>query len=114
MTRQTRRAPIWVICILPLVSGCGLFQSTNDKVQDVKLAVGDVGHVDRCFDFMRRAVPGAELKMTNSTTNTAMTSDTVTILANRNDATPPYNVSAQCRFDHGVIVDFHWLKGPLL
>lgn len=113
--RRTTRAAIWVICILPLVSGCGLIQSANDKVQNVKLALGiaDVGDVDRCFDFMRMAVPHARFAMTNKSVDTTIDSDTITILANRNDVTPPYSVSGQCRFNHGAIVDFHWLKGPL-
>ena len=113
MMWRTTRTAIWVSCILPLVSSCGLFQSANDKVQNAKLAVGEVGHVDRCFDFMRRALPHGKFEMTNKSISTAIDSDTVTILANREDATPPYSVSVQCRFDHGIIVDFHWLKGPV-
>jgi hypothetical protein len=113
MMQRTTRGAISIICILPLVSGCGLFQSVNDKVQNVKSAIGDVSYVDRCFDFMRRAAPNARFEMTDKSVNSTIDSDTVTILANRNDATPAYGVSVQCRFDHGMIVDFHWLKGPL-
>lgn len=110
--RRITRAALCVLCVLPLVSSCGLFHSANDKVLDAKLAVGDVGHVNRCFEFMRKAMPDAEFTMTDELVSTTIDSDTATVLANRTDVKPPQGVSVQCRFDHGVIADFHWLKGP--
>lgn len=101
------------ICVLLLLSGCG---ATETKVENAKLDVGSPSYVDRCVDLMHRAFPGTAFDVTDQHFSTTMTTSVVTVQAARPDV--PANsgmrdIGAECRFDHGVIVDFHWTKNPM-
>lgn len=101
------------ICGLLLLSGCG---AVEDKVQNAQLAVGSPSYVSRCVDLMHRALPDTDFNVTDQHFSTEMTTSVVTVQAMRPDV--PANsgmrdIGAECRFDHGVIVDFHWTKNPL-
>lgn len=101
------------ICGLLLLSGCG---AVEDKVENAQLAVGSPSYVNRCVDLMHRAFPGTDFDVTDQHFSTTTANSVVTVQAVRPDV--PANsgmrdIGAECRFDHGVIVDFHWTKSPM-
>ncbi|HEV2163167.1 MAG TPA: hypothetical protein VGR52_13180 [Stellaceae bacterium] len=107
------RSILAAICVLLLLSGCG---AVGDKVENAQLAVGSPSYVDRCVDLMHRAFPGTDFDVTDQHFSTIMANSVVTVQAVRPDV--PANsgmrdIGAECRFDHGVIVDFHWTKNPM-
>jgi hypothetical protein len=99
---------------LALLAGCG---AVENKVQNAKVDIGSPSYVTRCVDLMKRAYPDSgDFQVTDQHFSTTMTTSTVTVQAMRPDV--PANsgmrdVGAECRFDHGVIVEFHWTKNPL-
>ncbi|MGO8913088.1 MAG: hypothetical protein ACLQDM_27710 [Bradyrhizobium sp.] len=103
------------------LAGCGMWNSISDYADNslfrTQLAFGSAGFVDRCIDIMRRADPSSKLEITNKRIDFGITVTIVDIQATRKDVPPggkiPRDVAAQCRFDSGVIVDFHWTVGPL-
>ena len=101
------------IGVLWLVSVCSTVET---KVENAKLAVGSPSYVSRCVDLMHRAIPGTEFRDTGQHFSTTMTTSTVTVQAVRPDlpaSSATRDVGAECRFDNGVIVEFHWTKNPL-
>lgn len=98
---------------LGLLAGCG---AVEDKVEDAKLAVGSPSYISRCVDLMHRALPDTDFNVTDQHSSTTMTTSVVTVQAARPDVAANsgmHDVAAECHFDHGVIVDFHWTKNPL-
>ena len=98
---------------LGLLAGCSAVET---KVENAKLAVGSPSYVSRCVDLMHRAFPGTEFRVTGQHFSTTMTTSTVTVQAVRPDlpaSSATRDVGAECRFDNGVIVEFHWTKNPL-
>lgn len=102
------------LVVLPLLAGCG---TVANKMESAKVAVGSPSYVTRCVDLMKRAYPDSgDFQVTDQHFSTTMTTSTVTVQAVRPDV--PANsgmrdVGAECRFDHGVIVEFHWTTNPL-
>jgi len=98
---------------LLLLAGCS---SVENKVENAKLAVGSPSYVSRCVDLMHRAYPDSDFQVTNQHFSTGISTSVVTVQAVRPEV--PANsgtgkVGAECRFDHGVIVEFRWTKSPL-
>jgi hypothetical protein len=117
------RGPAAALCSLWLLTGCGLWNSTRntagDAVLNTQLAAGSASYVDRCIDMMKRAYPDAHFEITGKRLGNgpSMAMATVEVQARRNDVPAggktPREVAVQCRFDSGVIVDFHWTASPL-
>ncbi|HUZ31393.1 MAG TPA: hypothetical protein VMV19_04700 [Xanthobacteraceae bacterium] len=96
-----------------IISPCS---SVENKVENAKLAVGSPSYVSRCVDLMHRAYPDSDFQVTNQHFSTGISTSVVTVQAVRPEV--PANsgtgkVGAECRFDHGVIVEFRWTKSPL-
>lgn len=107
-----RNVAISLACVL-LLAGCS---AVENKVENAKLAIGSPSYVDRCADLMRHAFPDADFNVTSGHFSSGMTASTVTVEAVRTDV--PANsglrdVGAECHFENGVILDFHWTKNPL-
>jgi len=101
------------VLALGLLAGCSTIEN---KVEDTKLAVGSPSYISRCVDLMHRALPDTDFNVTDQHFSTTMTTSTVTVQAVRPDVaanSAMRDIGAECHFDHGVIVDFHWTKNPL-
>jgi hypothetical protein len=79
---------------------------------------GNPSTTERCVEAMGVALDGGGFDVTGQNTkDESITTSLVTIDATRGDVAPSpaqaRDVTGQCRFDHGVLIDFHWLKSPL-
>lgn len=79
---------------------------------------GNPSATERCLETMRVALDGGGFDVTGQNTkDESITTSILTIDATRGDIAPSpaqaRDISGQCRFDHGVLIDFHWLKSPL-
>jgi hypothetical protein len=111
------------ICSLLLLTGCGMWDSTRNTAGDAlfstQLAAGSASYMDRCIDIMKRAYSSAHIDITNKRIGIGPNMDmaVVDVQGTRSDvpvgSKTPRDIAAQCRFDGGVIVDFHWTAGPL-
>jgi hypothetical protein len=109
-----------VFCLL-LLAGCGLWNSTRDTAGDtmlgVQLSTDSASFVDRCADVLKRAYPNVRFEVTGKRLGLDASRALVDIQAHRADppASPmtPREVAVQCRFDSGVLLDFHWTATPL-
>ena len=107
------RTSVAGICCLLLLAGCS---AVENKVENAKVAIGSPSYVNRCVDLMHRAYPDTDFRVTDQHFSTTMNTSTVTVQAVRPDVaanSSMRDVGAECRFDHGVITDFHWTKNPL-
>jgi hypothetical protein len=98
---------------LGLLAGCSAVET---KVENAKLTVGSPSYVSRCVDLMHRALPDTDFHVTDQHFSTTLTTSTVTVRAVRPSVpadSAMHDVGAECRFDNGVIVEFHWTKNPL-
>jgi hypothetical protein len=107
-----RKAAVSVVCLL-LLASCS---AVENKVANAKLAIGSPSYVSRCVDLMHHAFPDTDFNVTGSHFSSGMTASTVTVEATRSDV--PANsgmrdIGAECHFENGVIVEFHWTKNPL-
>lgn len=78
-------------------------------------------YTDRCAALMKTAFPGSDITVTDAH---AALSDRAASLATmtaevagtrQNVASGGFvarEVAVECRFDNGVLTDFHWTKGP--
>ena len=110
--KNVRRLIVPVLT-LGLLTDCSTVES---KVDDAKLAIGSSSYISRCVDLMHRALPDTDFNVTDQHFSTTMNTSVVTVQAIRPDVpanSGMRNVGAECHFDHGVIVDFHWTKNPL-
>lgn len=115
------RGAVAALGSLLLLAGCGLWDSAGDTADSTifgtQLSVGSASYVDRCIDVMRKAYPDARFTVTGKRLGIGSNTALVDLQASRNDAPAsaktPRDVAAQCRFDSGVIVDFHWTASPL-
>lgn len=91
--------------------------TAEEKTLDTKMAVGTTSYVDRCVKVMRVAYPDAELKITDQhfTIGANLEKAMVDVEGTEHigaDTNPAQPVAAQCQFENGIIVDFHWTKSP--
>ena len=100
-----------------LVAGCARTLHNTDA------AVRDQGLGDRCADFMQRAFPGANIKITNEQAAPDPGSGTFATMVARVDGVRPKvseeqavarrEVAVACRFENGILTSFRWIQGPL-
>ncbi len=111
------RSSVAALCALLLLAGCGLWDSTGDALFGAQSAAGTASYVDRCIDVMQKAYPDARFEVTSKRLGLGSNTALVDVQARRSDAPAstktPRDVAVQCRFDSGVIVDFHWTATPL-
>jgi hypothetical protein len=93
-----------------ILAGCGVV-SIGSEVKEFSPS-------DYCVDTMRRALPEADFDITKQTSAADdLAGTTVVVTATRTDAPASAlvnaDVAATCRFDHDMLVDFHWTKSPL-
>ena len=94
-----------------MLAGCG---TVHDTVQDLKIfSAGDA-----CAATMRNAFPGARFEVASQTAKPLTTTLTEVAVEARRVDTPPSplaneSVAVACRFDHNILVDFHWTKPPI-
>lgn len=101
--------------ILPALVGAGLLAGCG-TVDAVK-AQRDAGPGALCADFMRRALPGADIAVTKTRVATpAIAGVVVTVEGTRPDVAPSAmvnrDVAAECRFDHDALIEFRWTTPP--
>ncbi len=113
---MARRSLAAISSLLLLVS-CGMVDTVEEKTLDTKIAVGTTSYIDRCVKLMRVAYPDADFKVTNQ--HFAIGANVEKAMVNvegtehvGDDANPAQPVAAQCQFENGIIVDFHWTKSP--
>jgi hypothetical protein len=97
---------IAVASLLPAV-GCGLADKIVDKVpHSVSLA-------DRCADVMRQAIPGADIRIAERTSEGVGIDKIIAHVAGvRKDAGLPRDLAAECEFNGGGVLNaFRWTKG---
>ncbi len=115
------RGTVAAVCSLLLLAGCGLWDSASDTAGNTifgaQMAAGTASYVDRCIDIMRKSYPDARFEITGKRLGIGSTAALVDVQATRSDVPAggktPRDVAAQCRFDHDVVVDFHWTASPL-
>jgi hypothetical protein len=117
------RGSVAAIFFLLLLTGCGMWDSTRNTAGDTmfstQLAIGSASYMDRCIDIMKRAYSSAHIEITNKRIGIGPNMDMaiVDVQGTRNDVSAggrmPRDIAAQCRFESGVITDFHWTAGPL-
>jgi len=95
-----------------------MMDTVEEKTLDTKMAVGTTSYVDRCVKLMRAAYPDADFKITDQhfATGANIEKATVDVEGTEHvgaDTNPMKPVAAQCRFENGIIVDFHWTKSPV-
>jgi hypothetical protein len=109
--------PLATICMAAaglLLAGCGIRQAARDLTGT--LAPDAVSLADRCADAMRRAIPSANIRVDNETSQNAGI-DTMTAHVEGTRTEYPEDkeivreVAVECRFDGQMLVDFHWTKG---
>jgi hypothetical protein len=71
----------------------------------------------QCADLMLAGFRGSQIDITNkAVVNDSITAAVVTIEATRNDVVPSAavarDIAGQCKFEHHILVDFHWTKPP--
>lgn len=98
------RRALFFLMIAPALAGCGL---TGERKP-----VGEF-----CADLVIQALPG-DVEITHkSTASEGIAQVTATVDATRTDVAPTAavarEVAAECKFDHDVLVDFHWTKAPI-
>ena len=98
-----RRAWLFLM-IAPVLAGCGL---TGERKPAAEF----------CADLVVQALPDGDVGITRkSTANSGIAQITATVEATRGDVAPTAavarDVAAECKFDHDVLVDFHWTKAP--
>ena len=120
MTPQGQRArrSLAAISSLLLLVGCGMMGTVEEKTLDTKMAVGTTSYVDRCVKLMRVAYPDVDFKVTDQhfTVGANIEKAVVDVEGAAHtgaDMNPAQPVAAQCRFENGIIVDFHWTKSPV-
>lgn len=97
---------------------CSMVDSVEDKTLSAKSALGTESYIDRCTQFAQKAYPDVDIKVTDQhfaigdSMNQAIV-DVAATAAVGADAKTVRQVAAQCRFDNGIIVDFHWTKSPV-
>jgi hypothetical protein len=100
---------ITVLCLSALaLAGCGL------RLREESL-------LDRCAELMQAAFPGGDIKPTKKEMATEAAPSIAVVVAvvegeRKNvppGGAPPRDVSAECRFENGVLTSFRWTKGPL-
>ena len=104
--------PIWrfgrclpLVLVLFALAGCGLAGSHESPT-------------DLCTDLLVKAFPDGNIAITHKAiSNDSLSAQTVTIEGTRTDVVPTAGISrdvaAVCKYDHDVLLDFHWTKGPL-
>ncbi len=117
------RGSVAAICSLSflLLAGCGLWDSAGDTAGDTifgtQMAVGSASYVDRCIDVMKKTYPDARFEVTSKRLGIGSNTALVDVQASRSDqpasTKTPRDVAVQCRFDGGVLADFHWTASPL-
>jgi hypothetical protein len=110
------------VCFLLFLTGCTTWDSTVDKMfsshsaQPPQPAV-PVTNIDRCIDFMLNAYPDARFDVTNKRATTHSNESVIDIQGTRNDVPAggkmPRVIAVQCRFESGVMAEFHWTSAPL-
>ena len=101
-----------------LLVGCSMMNTVEDKTLSAKSTLGTESYIDRCMQFAQKAYPDANIKITDRhfAIGDSMDQAIVDIAATATvgaDAKTVRQVAAQCRFDNGIIVDFHWTKSPV-
>jgi hypothetical protein len=106
---RMRRAGTRLLFMVPALlalTGCGLLGSHESPT-------------DLCTELVVKAFPDGNIAITHKAVTTeSLSAQTVTIEGTRSDVVPTAGltreVAASCKYDHDVLLDFHWTKGPLL
>jgi hypothetical protein len=100
--RLTLLLPIGLV-----LTGCGLAP---------KALTGPPQPGEHCAALLDEAFPGGEIAITNRKIVMDPITTTIVTLDGTRDVTPSNavarEVAAECRYDHGVLMDFHWTKPP--
>jgi hypothetical protein len=110
--RLARTLTVALLAVSPLAA-CERFSTLGF---DTVGAIGSVSDADRCIDIMRRAFPEGGIDITRQeVTGGAVIVAQITGTRADIPATGPYArvVAAECRFEGGVLTDFHWTQGPV-
>lgn len=111
------RGTVAALCCLLLLAGCDIWDSGDDSDNNstfgTQLASGEANYVDRCVDTMQEAYPNASFNVTNKRLGLGPNVALVDVKATRSAGRSSRDVAAQCRFESGVLVEFHWTATPL-
>jgi nitrous oxide reductase accessory protein NosL len=96
-----------------LLAGCG---TSNKPPLPAELG-GQSPSATQCLDLFRHVIPDAEIEVTGAkVVNDTPTRTTVSIDGTRGEVAPSpivaRDIAVECKFDHDVLVDFHWTKPP--
>lgn len=96
-----------------LLAGCGL----SNKVSPPAEIGGQSPSAAQCLDLFQHAIPDAEIDVTGAKiVNDSPTRTTVSIGGTRSDVAPSAavarDIAVECKFEHDVLMDFHWTKPP--
>lgn len=99
-----RRGTLAILAIAAFTAGC------NTVPHEVSLAA-------RCAAIMQEAFPGADLKIGKEDSAALSITDVeATVTAERTDlpkdARMARDLAVSCRFHNGILVGFHWTRGP--
>jgi hypothetical protein len=109
--------PFAAICALAaglLLAGCGV----GDWAHGVggRINPDTVSYTDRCAALMQAAMPLAEISIdTRTAQNTGIDTMFAHIAGIRTDHPTdkaiPHDLAVDCKFDDGVLTEFHWTSG---
>jgi len=107
--RELRSAA--AVATLLLVTACGVAKPPLPSELG-----GQSAPAEHCLDVFKQAIPDADIEITSAkSVNDSVAKATVTIEGTR-DVTPSAalarDLAAECKFDHDVLMDFHWTKAP--
>jgi hypothetical protein len=87
------------------LTGCGIIPKSPPEPEE------------QCADLMLAGFRGSDIDITHkAAVNDSITATTVTIEATRRDVVPSAaaarDIAGQCKFEHHILMDFHWTKPP--
>jgi hypothetical protein len=104
-------AALVILIIASLLGGCDWARSVSGRINP-----NSVGMADRCAEIMKKAMPYADIDLGQRTSEASGVSTIVARVEGTRsdlpkDAPGDRDLAVECRFDNGVLTDFHWTKG---
>jgi hypothetical protein len=99
------------VAVAGFLAGCDWARDVGGKINPDSL-----GLADRCADFMKRAMPFADIDIAQRTSEGAGIRTIVARVEGRRsdlpkDAPGDRDLAVECKFANGVLTGFRWTKG---
>jgi len=96
------------------LTGCGVGEWAHNV--GGRINPDSLGLADRCANIMKAAMPSADMDIkSRASQNTGIDTMTAQVTATRTDHPDDKGIArdlaVECKFDDGVLIDFHWTSG---